>query len=274
MAEYGRVLRTAAQVRAVWLPLGLVLMAYAAASLVNTPLRDDIRQGTPNLLGFGLHIDEPVSADKWMFGQLPTTWLQDRLYSPSSPHWYDAVAAVVYISHFLVIPAVAMVLWSTNRRRFRSWIWCVSLLVAVGTTTYIIYPMAPPWTAGELGLVDPMTRISGIGWDFLHLDAIGNLLSQAQLASNPVAAMPSMHAASAALVAAFFWGAAALWKRVLLALYPVAMGVTLVYTGEHYVVDVIAGCLAAGAVVTGWQLVANRKRARRPRVPAPPAGGC
>jgi membrane-associated phospholipid phosphatase len=170
-----------------------------------------------------------------------------------------------------------MVLWSTNRQRFRSWIWCVSLLVAIGTICYIVYPMAPPWVAGGLGMAEPIARISGIGWEFLHLDVIGNLQGQAQLVSNPVAAMPSMHAASAALVTAFFWAGAAPWGRMLLTLYPVAMGITLVYTGEHYVVDVLAGCLAAGAVVVGWRLVARRKqagrKASRPSAPAPAAGG-
>jgi hypothetical protein len=143
-----------AQVRAVWLPLGVILLAYAVASAVNAPLRANLSQGAPNVLGFPLHIGEPVVADEWLFGSLPTNWLAQRLHGSAGPQWYDAVAAILYISHFLVIPGVAVALWTASRARFRSWIWCVCLLVAIGTTVYIVYPMAPPWMAGDLGRVE------------------------------------------------------------------------------------------------------------------------
>ena len=50
-----RVLRRSgvvAQVREVWLPLGAVLLAYAAAAAINRPLQGRIRPGATNLLGF------------------------------------------------------------------------------------------------------------------------------------------------------------------------------------------------------------------------------
>lgn len=50
-ADRGRPSRTAAQVRAVWLPLGLVLLGYAAAYVINKPLQGDVQQGRPNVLG-------------------------------------------------------------------------------------------------------------------------------------------------------------------------------------------------------------------------------
>jgi membrane-associated phospholipid phosphatase len=81
------------------------------------------------------------------------------------------------------------------------------------------------------------------------------LLGGSQMASNPVAAMPSLHAAGAALLLFFCWRRAPWWARCLLVLYPLAMGLTLVYTGEHYVVDVVAGWLAAGLAVGGWRVL-------------------
>ena len=47
--------------------------------------------------------------------------------------------------------------------------------------------------------------------------------------------------------------------RVLIAVYPVAMGLTLVYGGEHYVVDVLLGWVYVGLVLlvtlawTAWR---------------------
>ncbi len=245
-----------------WLPLGAILLAYWAAQLINNGLSARPREGATNALGFGLHLREPVAVDTAVFGSLPTIWLQARWYTPFESHWYDVIAALVYVSHFVVIPLTALILFFRNRSRFRSWIGCVLLLAVIGIVTYVIYPMAPPWLASQLGIVGQVHRISAIGWDYLHLSVVGNLLGGSQMASNPVAAMPSLHAASAALLAIFFWGVAPWWARWLLAVYPIAMGVTLVYTGEHYVVDVLAGWLAAAAAVGGVALYRRIRNGR------------
>jgi membrane-associated phospholipid phosphatase len=81
--------------------------------------------------------------------------------------------------------------------------------------------------------------------------------------SNPVAAMPSLHTAFAVLVALMIGARLRSRWRYLLALYPVAMGFTLVYTGEHYVLDLIAGvvyALVVHAALNRWEA---RRAARR-----------
>ena len=68
-------------------------------------------------------------------------------------------------------------------------------------------------------------------------------------------------AGAALLVAWFLWPSVGRWSRALLLAYAGLMAVALVYTGEHYVVDVAAGWLTAGtAVLVG---VASRRRAGR-----------
>ena len=80
----------------------------------------------------------------------------------------------------------------------------------------------------------------------LHLDVVGRLTEAGQAGSNPVAAMPSLHAGAALLVALFLWPsvsravARSRWRRT-----PSRWALTLVYTGEHYVVDVLAGWAVA-----------------------------
>jgi hypothetical protein len=55
------------------------------------------------------------------------------------------------------------------------------------------------------GLTGPVERISTRGWRAIGLHGAGNVLNAAQLdASNPVAAMPSLHTAFALLAVAFF----------------------------------------------------------------------
>ncbi len=255
--------RFVSQVLLAWLPLALILLGYAAAQLINNGLSGEPTEGATNALGFPLHVTEPAAVDRWIFGELPTTWLQERWHSPPQVHWYDGLAALVYISHFFVIPLTAAILWFRHRARFREWIGCVLLLAGIGIAVYVVYPMTPPWLAARLGAVGDVQRISGIGWEYVHLNFVMGLLGGSQMASNPVAAMPSLHAASAALLLFFCWSRAPWWARCLLVLYPLSMGLTLVYTGEHYVVDVVAGWLAAGLSVGAWR-VAQRFRRRKP----------
>ena len=72
------------------------------------------------------------------------------------------------------------------------------------------------------------------------------------------------------LVALFLWPLANALSRVALVGYVVLMALALVYTGEHYVVDVAAGWLTAGVgAVAG---VAVRDARRRSRSRRPPRG--
>ena len=78
------------------------------------------------------------------------------------------------------------------------------------------------------------------------------LFSEGQANVNLVAAVPSLHSAFTALVAVFLWGRVRPRLRPLLLLYPLAMGLTLIATGEHYFFDVLLGWLYAGSVMAAW----------------------
>jgi membrane-associated phospholipid phosphatase len=97
-------------------------------------------------------------------------------------------------------------------------------------------------------------------------------MTSSQAASNPVAAMPSMHAGSAALMTFFLWRRVENTKRLLLIGYSLLMALALVYTAEHYVAAVIAGWVAAALAIIGWSALrcAGRWRINRRRRPAPP----
>ena len=118
---------------------------------------------------------------------------------------------------------------------------------------YILYPMAPPWMAAEKGyLSGGVHQITGRGWADLGL---GHLDVKLQGVGNPVAAMPSLHAGMTFLIAAVRHPAAALtagagccWPTR----WPCRTA--LVYYGEHYVVDVLAGALLAVLVLVGCKV--------------------
>jgi membrane-associated phospholipid phosphatase len=227
-----------------WLPFTLVLVIY------------DESRGLAKAIGMPLHEADIASVDRAVFGVVPTVWLQDHFLTPGSPHWYDAVATLIYTSHFLATPIVAAVLWLRDRTAWLAFITRVIVLSILGLITYTLFPAAPPWYAARDGVIDPVIRGSARGWLWLHVNHAGNLLSEGQASANPVAAMPSLHTAFATIIALYVGTRLPRRWRWLLVLYPLAMGLALVYLGEHYVVDVVAGvvyALVTHVVIRQWE---------------------
>jgi membrane-associated phospholipid phosphatase len=253
LTSIGRSWRATAQVVIDWLPFTGVLLLY------------DQTRGVADKLGISLHEADIVRAEKWCFGGTePTIWLQQHLYNPAHVYWYDALCTLVYTTHFLATPVLAAILWLRDRDLWLRYISRVVLLAITGLITYCLFPEAPPWLAARDGLTEPVARLSARGWIWLHAGNLHSVLARAQEdGSNPVAAMPSLHVAFAALVALMIATRLRSRWRYLLALYPAAMGYTLVYTGEHYVLDLVAGfayALAVHAALNRWEA---RRAARR-----------
>ncbi len=258
-----------AQLLIAWSPLSMILLAYAAAQWVSAPLGPRGHGATANRLGFGVHVTGPAGADRGVFGTVPSVWLQARLVAGSA-HWYDAAAALVYVTHFVSFPLLTGVVWFYLRERFAAWVTAVLTFTTLGAAVYCVYPAAPPWLASARGAIGPVDRLSSRGWDYLHLGVLGRLTVSGQGGSNPVAAMPSLHAGSAMLVALFLWPLANALSRAALVGYVVLMALALVYTGEHYAVDVAAGWLTAAVGAAAG--VAVRDAGRRSRSRRPPRG--
>ncbi len=185
--------------------------------------------------------------------KLPTVELQERLYANRRIGWWSVPITAIYLSHFVVPYACAAWLHRHDRERWRRWNRDFALVSVAGLITYVALPSAPPWMASEDGVIEPVERTSGDGLELLGLKRVQQLLDFGQANSNTVAAMPSIHAAHALLVPLVFSDVSPA-MRTALALYPLAMGATLVVTGEHYVVDVALGfayTFAAHAITAG-----------------------
>jgi membrane-associated phospholipid phosphatase len=239
-ASLGRPPRQIVQLVLDWLPILLVLGAY------------DFTRGAADSLGIGVHAWPMIDFDRFVFfGQAPTEWLQARLYDPGVVNWWDVAFTLVYTSYFIVPFAVAGVLWIRDRLAFLRFTKRLVSLALAGLATYIAFPAAPPWMAAEMGLLEGVHRTTSEGWGVLGVGTAG-LFSEGQAGVNLVAAVPSLHSAFAALVAMFLWGRVRPRLRPLLALYPLAMGLTLMATGEHYFFDVLLGWLYAAAAMAAW----------------------
>jgi hypothetical protein len=252
-----------------WLPFLAFFLVY------------DYTRGIADKLGMPVHVTQPLAWETWLFhGVVPTQWLQDHFYVPDQVKWYDVVVSLVYFSHFIVVWVFAAVIWVRNRRYWFPWARRLLILSYAGLLTYIVYPAAPPWYAAQQGLIPDVQRIATRGWDALGLHQAGALIEKGQAQSNLVAAIPSLHAAFTAMLCVFVWGVLGRVGRTLMVLYTGAMALSLVYGGEHYVVDALIGYGYVAVVAVGVALLERRfgwvgvmrKRAPEP-VPEPARAG-
>jgi membrane-associated phospholipid phosphatase len=113
---------------------------------------------------------------------------------------------------------------------------------AIALPWYALYPLAPP------RLMEPY------GFDFVDTLAVyGGVQSSASGAggANQFAAMPSMHIGWTSIAALWLAGAIR-WRHlgaILGLLHLSLMCVTVVVTGNHYVLDIVGGFLVAGAAI-------------------------
>ena len=203
-------------------------------------------------------------ADRIGLGKVPLAEVERRLRGDkSSVRWYDIVVAGVYTSHFMVPYLTAGYLW---RRGQRIWRWYAGTFVAVAFSCCLIFALvatAPPWYAAAKGLIDPFPRVLATrAWNRVGLSFAARAIDKGKNTVNPFAAIPSLHSADALMVSLFVWPHLHRWTkwfvRPILIAFPLAMAFALVYSGEHYLIDVFAGWFVVGVALTvGWFL---RKR--------------
>ncbi len=207
--------------------------------------------------------------DRWMFfGHLPTAWLQQYLWN-GQVQWYDFVLYLTYMLHFVLPLVLAVVIWKLFESEY--WRYATAYLVVsfAGFLTFLAFPAAPPWMASDLGYIEQIDRISSSVWQALGVNDFPSLYNK--IAPNPVAAVPSLHAAYATLFAMF---AITLFKsrwRYVSLIYPLFIYFGTVYQGEHYVIDEVLGALyAVGAFLVapyvlrgiqhGWRFIVVQTR--------------
>lgn len=244
-----------------WLPLFAVLFAYdllrglapdIGARLAHLPtLHADL---VNSAVTEKAHLTEPIDGDKLLFGgHVPTVELQQHFYTAGHTHWWDVVAVPVYFSHFFVSLGVAVLLWALSYRLFRRYVWTLVVLTVVTLMTYALFPAAPPWMAG-LPANHALPEIARVVPDTLRAlggHTVNSAVERGAAYSNRVAAMPSLHGGIPMMLLLFAWPLVRMRWRILLGAYCLAMLLTLVYGGEHYVTDILVGYLYAAASVFG-----------------------
>ncbi|HET9014056.1 MAG TPA: phosphatase PAP2 family protein, partial [Thermomicrobiaceae bacterium] len=250
-----------------WVPMVLLLFGY---EFMRGLAFKSVQEGHRTV-----HLGELVAADRAIFGgHLPVLWLQQHLFVQGTLHWYDFLSVVVYAMFFVVPLLFAFYLWVGHKERFWQFTLALLAMTYVGFLIYLLYPAAPPWIADQWGVVHGVVLPFNQVWGALIPHPLNNLDQVTiwnAVAGNPVAAMPSLHAAYPWLTLLFalkFFG-----KRGLVFLpYNLAVWFSVVYLGQHWVIDILAGILLASLVfvlmVRVWPAVeraadlVNRRLAR------------
>jgi membrane-associated phospholipid phosphatase len=208
----------------------------------------------PERLEARVRVDYPIAIDRAIgFGVPPTLRLQRRFSAPGKVNRFERVLVYCHWVWFAVPHAsLGYVLWRAPER-FPSAAVRMYALFDVGAVFYWAIPTAPPWWAAAHGHLDDGQPLQvrrmmieygpefwGDRWEGLY-DFLGG---------NPLAAMPSLHFATSLMGARLLTEVGPVSGAVGWA-YAAMLGLALVYLGEHYAVDLIAGAVLEESIRRG-----------------------
>jgi hypothetical protein len=158
-----------------------------------------------------------------------------------------AVNTTYWLAQFPVLGLALLWIYFRRNESFiavRNWVFAANLIALVG---YVLMPTAPPRMFPEVGFVDTLASAASLN----HGSGL------VELASNPYAAMPSVHAADALIIGfALATLVSSRWLSVLWTLWPSWVWFSVMATGNHFWLDVAAGigvALLAGTMVAWSQ---------------------
>jgi hypothetical protein len=176
-----------------------------------------------------------------------------------APHHALALALSDYYdnAHFIVTLGLLGWLWWRRADIYRPLRNTLVLVNVIGFAVFWLYPVAPPRMLAQDGFSDVVAATHAVGsWH------TGPLAS----AANQLAAMPSLHIAWAAWCTLALWRMSRRrWLRAVALLYPCLTAFAVLATGNHYLLDVVAGL----ATLAGALLIqaASARALRLVRVP-------
>jgi len=234
-----------------WGPFLLLFFAYEAM------------RGFASKTGFAPH--DLSGIERAVFGgTLPTLTLQHDFYHPGVVGVQDVVATFFYFMHFPLPILVGFFFWLNSRDHYHRFIAALLLMCFLAFVTYLFWPSAPPWwqVKDVVKIID--RTVQSLWGSEYFVSAIYHSFNP-----NRFAAFPSLHAAFPALAAVYAWPRYR-GLSVGLVAWTAAVALSIVYLGEHYVIDALDGFLyvaAATILVEGF----TRWRARRASTPARPS---
>lgn len=204
--------------------LGPSLGLYLALELVGkvvTPLNSSIDWVTP------------ANFEYIIFGKILALETQMfRIY------FLDWLFNAIYIMHPFYLTVVLLILYKKNRGASQHFSRATILTCYIGFLVFLFYPVAPPWLATKG--VENTTRT-----------LMNNFLSSLNLPVNYDNFNPAVYAAIPSLHCALAWTSTLCMRKLgkayglAMSLFTLGIWVGTVYTGNHYILDIILGVILA-----------------------------
>jgi membrane-associated phospholipid phosphatase len=198
----------------------------------------------PQRLASRVRIDYPIDVDRVLgLGVAPTVRLQRRFSEPGSVNRFEHVLVWCHWIWFAVPHGSVLYVLARRPERFPAAAARMYAVFDLGAVFYWAIPTAPPWWAAREGrleeghptgvrrmMIEYGEQFWGDCWSALY-DVLGG---------NPLAAMPSLHFATSLMGAHLLSEVGPIAGAVGWS-YAALLGLALVYLGEHYAVDLLAG---------------------------------
>src|SRR5438132_4769588 len=157
-------------------------------------------------------------------------------WTQSSHFLAELVSWTYWNSEFTVVGLALLWLYLRRNERFTRFRNTILLANVLGLIGYVVLPTAPPRFFTSIGFSDTLGQVGGLN----HGSGL------IELASNPYAAMPSLHSADALIVGVILASAVRrpVWKAVWL-FWPFWVWFAVMATGNHFWLDVLAGIVLA-----------------------------
>jgi len=155
---------------------------------------------------------------------------------------------VYIVTYWPVILLAAFILFLKNRRDYNFYRTVVLINLTVAVILFMLFPVASPFAIDSVELVD---SIQQYGPRFYGSEGMSSYY-------NISAAMPSLHFSWTVILGVLFWKSFAGWRRITGLLYPVMTFFSITLTGNHFILDAVAGGLLAG-VSFGAVLLLQRR---------------
>jgi PAP2 superfamily protein len=231
-----------------FVPFALLLIVYSAC------------RGLAHIVHPSPFAQPQLTVERFLFaGHIPTIELQHWL--GTAHHSFAARSAVIMTHlHFIVPPLLGFGLWLKRRALFYRFAATMLVLSFAACVVFLVYPSAPPWAAADKHLMPPLVHVTRpSATASAGASGVANAAVTKLIPKNPYAAVPSLHAGYAFVVFLFATALATRLRRRwwivgAALLYPLLQATAVVYTADHYVVDVLLGFASA----TGAYLFVNR----------------
>lgn len=217
-----------------WLPFIIMFLGYEALHGIN-----------PEITGAPVNISNVIAWERFLFQSIPTIELQKLFFNSQTITWFDVYLSITYMSHFIGFLFFGFILWYKKHIMFHRFTHTILILSYSAFVTYIFFPVMPPWMASEKKYLPKIERIMYQTTPIYtspgpQVPTIYNIFS-----TNKTAAMPSLHAAYPTVIFLFSLAIKNPWFIFLSGTYMLSVWLSVVYLGEHYVVDVIGAIIYA-----------------------------